>query len=117
MIRRLSTAPTSLKSSYHLKHLLILYWRPRYGKRAEHIYLGIWSLGCTSRAIDRCLKNPENLDIVWENYTEVIQGHLNRLNTLNFFVNKYFHSGVLTYLWERDVMPMILCRGGPTNSC
>ena len=45
--------------------------------------------------------------IVRENYTGVVLEHLNRFKTrVNFFVNKYFHSGVLTYLWERE---MIIC--------
>ena len=45
-----------------------------------------------------------------ENYTEVAAEHLNRSKAkLDFFVNKNFHSGVLTYLWERDIKPQ---RGG-----
>ena len=45
--------------------------------------------------------------IVRENYTGVVAEHLNRSKVKSyFFVNKNYHSGVLTYLWERD---LILC--------
>ena len=44
------------------------------------------------------------LSTLRENYTEVVLEHLNWSKMkLDFFVNKNFHSGVLTYLWERDV--------------
>ena len=68
------------------------------------------------RAVDRRLKNCDFFGfflksqffvcIVQENYTEVVSEHLSRLNTrVDFFVNKYFNSGVLTYLWERELLP------------
>ena len=100
MFRRLSTAPTSLKSSYHLKHLLILYWRPRYAKRGEHICPRNLTPLCSSVAVDRRLnifdfpgnfsKSQHFTCIVQENYTGVILEYRNRFKTqVNFFVNKY----------------------------
>ena len=50
------------------------------------------------------LKESVFLCIVRENDTGVVAEHLNRSKVKSyFFVNKNYRSGVLTYLWERDV--------------
>ena len=103
MFRRLSTAPTSLKSSCHLKNLLFLYWRPRYGNRGEHICLRNLTPLRSSEEVDRRHKNSDFFGfffksqfficIVQENYTELVLEHLSRLNTrVDFFVNKYLRK-------------------------